>query len=909
MASTGTGYISLPVITDSDVIVQQAIANISAALPGWIAREGNLEVLILEQMALAAAEAATTASDVTSSIFVSFGAMVGITPMLGTYETIQVTLTLVNPASGSPGYQIPAGTQMGFYFAGAAYVFETIADSLISTGSNSISLTVRAVAVGSVYDLDTLATTSSLNLTNLYLQLSNTDPLVSIILLTSTPATNSNLILGTDPETSSAFLNRLSAELQLLAPRPITSSDYSLFSQNVSGIYRALSIDGINPFSNLMSVTNANPTLMATSGSTPSGWVGVGDGGTNLAALSSPGTSPSNYVEVTTSASAFTSLAPFEAASVVGATSITVTTGTGPAISTSASGTNPAVVIISDTITGSEASLVIAAAATTGSGATTQQVLTLGAPLQYAHSISATLSVLQGAELPLVGSTPGSPGITAANSKYYQASAVVQCGSDTTATAKPAIVVLATYVDGSTKVFSSQPQFTSRLFDYTAAPKTIYCNIPTINAISSNYLAAAANAPYNTLKPSLVSVKTFVVWNLAGTSKTHYIYYDSVAATPQQFQDDDQPTLSTSFWNFVPDSNLASYYFANSAIGSWTVPTGVTVIPGFGFQYLGTGSALGSNLTVTSQIFNLSNVSSDHPGVTTRNYTAFATVDASYTGANFGDITIEVWDLSTGAILTTGSGPTNVSVSPVSPTLTTLTIPFTLTTAKDVEVRVVFGTGLNVPQNSSVVISNIGIMGGTQTAAYCVTNNDDGYSWTQGGLYSTQVFNYPRMISICPIDVNGIGVIDSVNDNLISYLQSRREINFITNVLQPSYLPIDISWSAYVEAGYNASTVQSAVNTAIRNFINPATWANGQGNPPSWDGTQITIRIFDIASAMSQVQGLGSITSVTTRPSWPTSGSYGTADIIMIGLAGLPIANNITPNILESLSTQYSGLT
>jgi hypothetical protein len=906
MAST---YISLPVITDSDVIAQQAIANISQNLPGWVAREGNLEVLILEQMALAAAEAATTASDVPNEIFTFYGSLIGITPMLGTYETIQVTLTLVSPAAGSPGYQIPAGTQMGFYFAGASYVFETMTDSLITTGGSSISLTVRAVAVGSVYDLDTLSSTSGLNLTSLYLQLSNSDPLVSIIELTSTPATNANLILGTDPESSTSFLNRLSAELQLLAPRPITSSDYSLFSQNVAGIYRALSIDGINPFSNLMSVTNANPTLMATSGSIPSGWVGVGDGGTNLAALSTPGTSPSNYVAVTTAASALTSLAPFEAASIVGATSITITTGTGPAISTSASPTNPAVVIIIDTVNGNEVSLVTAAAATTGSGATTQQVLTLGAPLGYAHSTSATLSVAQGADLPLVGSTPGSPGITAANSKYYQASAVIQCGSDTTATAKPHIVALATYLDGSTRVFSSHPQFTSGLFDYTASPKTILCNIPTVNSSSSNYLAGSANAPYNTLKPSLVSVKTFVVWTVAGTSKTHYIYYDSVAATPQQFQDDDQPTISTSYWNFIPDPNLSSYYFANSALGSWSVPSGVTVIPGFGFQYLGTGSALGSNLTVTSQIFNLSNVSSDNPGVTTRNYTAFATVDASYTGSNFGNINVEVWDLSTGAILTTGSGPTNVSVSPASPILSTLTIPFTLTTAKDVEVRIVFGTGLNVPLNSSVVISNIGIMGGTQTAAYCTSKNDGGYSWTQGGLYSTQVFNYPRMISICPIDVNGIGVIDSVNDNLISYLQSRREINFVTNVLQPNYLPIDISWSAYVEAGYSAATVQTAVNAAIRNFLNPATWANGQGNPPSWDGSQTTIRIFDIASAMSQVQGLGSITAVTTRPSWPISGSYGTSDIVMIGIAGLPIANNITSSILTSTLAAFSGLT
>jgi hypothetical protein len=897
-----TNYISLPVVTDSDVIVQQALANISKSLPGWVAREGNLEVLILEQMAVAAAEAATVASDVPANIFTSFGAMVGITPMPGTYETIQVTLNLANPASGSPGYQIPSGTQMGFYFSGASYVFQTTADALIPTGQSSISLTVQAVATGSIYDLDALALTSGLNLSSQYLQYVSSDPLVSNIIITSTPGTNSALVLGTDPETTTSFLNRLSAELQLLAPRPITSSDYSLFSQNVAGIYRALSIDGINPFSNLMSAANANMTIAPTSSSAPAGWIGVGDGGTNVAAVTTPGTAPSNYALVTTAASALVSGAALQAASVVGATSLTVVVGTGPTFSTSTSPSNPSIIIIDDATNGNEAAVVIGAAAATGTGGTTQQVITLSSPLHYAHGTSATVSAGQGVQLPLVGGAPGNAGVTAANSKYYQASAVVECGSDTTATAKPAIVAVATYLDGSTSVFSNEPQYTSRLFDYTSAPKTIYCNIPVTNSGTTNNIAGSANSPYNTLKPSLVSVQTYVVWTLAGASKTHYIYYDSVSASPYRFDGDDNPTVSTSYWNFIPDSNLASYYFANSAVGSWTIPAGVTVLPGFGMQCLGTGSALGSALTAVSQIFNLSNVASDiGPGTTSRTYTAFATIDSSYTGSTYGDIALEVWDMSTGTAL--------ASVSPASASLSTVVLPFTITTAKDVEIRIVFGAGLDVPLNSSVVVSEIGVMSGSQNSNYCLTHNDVGYSWTPGGLYSTQTFNYPRMVSICPLDVDGLGAIDGTNDNLIQYLSSRREVNFVTNVLQPSYFPIDVQWTAFIDPGYDASTIQANVNAAIRAFLNPATWANGNNNPPLWDGSQTTIRIFDIASAMSAVQGLGSITSVTTRVSYPISGSYGTSDITMVGIAGLPIANNIIGSVIDPRNVAYSGLT
>src|ERR1035437_1804514 len=139
-----TGYISLPVITDSDVLIQQAFSNIQDAIPGWVPREGNLEVLLIEQFALMVAEAATVASDVPDTIFAFFGGLVGINPLPGLSETIKVVFTLTNPASGSPGYQLPAGTVFGFYFSGAAYQFQTVQDYLISTGNTSITMLCQA---------------------------------------------------------------------------------------------------------------------------------------------------------------------------------------------------------------------------------------------------------------------------------------------------------------------------------------------------------------------------------------------------------------------------------------------------------------------------------------------------------------------------------------------------------------------------------------------------------------------------------------------------------------------------------------------------------------------------------------------------------------------------------------------
>lgn len=375
------GYISLPVVTDSDVLVQQALANIAAAIPGWVPREGNLEVLVLEQMALMAAEAATVASNVPDEIFAYFGGLVGINPIPGTLETIQVTWNLINPATGSPGYQIPAGTVLGFYFAGASYQFKTMSDAVIATGLSSISLTLQAVTAGSAYDLDALAASSSLNLSTQYLQLINPDPLVSNVIITSTPGTNSALVLGTDAETTSSYLNRLNAQLQLLAPRPITPSDYAIFAQNVAGIYRAVALDGINPFTNWLSAANANLTLAT---SMPSGWTGVGNGTAGADTLTAPGTSPNNYVAATTTAAALAANVPFQAATIVGATSVVALIGTGGlgTFSTTASAANPTVISIIDATNGNEIAIATTVGAATGSGSGTQQILTLAAPLQ-----------------------------------------------------------------------------------------------------------------------------------------------------------------------------------------------------------------------------------------------------------------------------------------------------------------------------------------------------------------------------------------------------------------------------------------------------------------------------------------------------------------------------------------------
>src|ERR1022692_4777883 len=104
------GYVNLPIVVDPNQIIQQAIAAIQADLPGWIPKEGHIEMLLLEQFGAMTAQAANVAKSVSVAIFEYFGQLLGILPINGAPATGLSTWTMVDAA----GYTVPAGTVVGY---------------------------------------------------------------------------------------------------------------------------------------------------------------------------------------------------------------------------------------------------------------------------------------------------------------------------------------------------------------------------------------------------------------------------------------------------------------------------------------------------------------------------------------------------------------------------------------------------------------------------------------------------------------------------------------------------------------------------------------------------------------------------------------------------------------------------
>jgi Baseplate J-like protein len=1035
------GYINLPVVTDSDVMIQTALSNIADQIPGWIPREGNIEVALLEQFAIMAAEAATVASSVPDTIFKYFGSLIGITPNTGSSATIKTTWTLVGNA-GSTGYTIPAGTIAGFYFSGASYEFQTTVDLTIPSGSNSVSgIVMQAVSPGSLYNIYNI---SGLNPYSTYLQLSSPDPNISSILITSTYGNDPTCVVGTDPETDADFLNRLTAELQLLAPRPITPSDYALFSQNVngSGVYRAFALDGFNPLTNFLSASDANFTTAATSASKPSTWTPFANGTVSAPTLSTPGTSPNNYLQFTASAasmlsnaaitgsivftgnttntsgtiSSVTSFASlsvgqtitgsgiptgttitsinqalgtvsisnsatatatgvsFTVSVVAGSTQLTITT---TALSTTTSPTNPGLLSISDASGGGNEIIPIIGVQTSGS----TQIVTLGSSItassfagttasssstitvtsipsglalgqlisgtgiptgayvtsintttgtsftisanatasgsvtitsysnpgfNYSHAAGvATVTQLQGAMLPQETNIP-------ANTTWYQAASVVQAAGanpETNATAKAYVVVVANYIDGSSETFSSLPQFSDMLATYTAYPKTMVCNFLSNHSETSAALTTDANVPivYQNLDAYIVSAQVYIAFKNCTASKTHAIYYNSLNQVSLDLSATDSVTATTSSYNFIPDGTFYDYLFTNGSGSSWgygsmpwSAPSGINVLPQLGVQLLGTGAALGSAKSVYSQVFNLQNLTSDSSS-TTRTLTLSGTIDATYTGTTYAGITVTVVDANNPATVL-------ATITPAAANLENFAQTFTINAVTDVQVRINFASTVNIPLGSSAIVSNLAVYSGSYNLFTLPEYEQDNYLWTPGGLYQPSTFNYPRNVTVVPVDVNGLAISASAADMVHDYLTAHRETNFVVQVINPNYVPIDVAWTGYVSVGYVASTVQEEVNAAIRNFLSPATWAGGSVNPPYWDGSLLTIRTLDIAGVILSVPGVFSVASVTIKTTYPLNQSFGTSDITMQGIAQLPIANIVNGALYTTNSNVYSGL-
>lgn len=936
------GYIELPVTTDPNALVQTALSNIAAKLPGWVPREGNLEVLLLEEMAQFAAEAASVASDVQESIFKYFGSLVNVTPNLGVKAQISTTWQFVTAPTSNVTYV--AGTIGGFTYNGASYQFELDQDLVVTAGTPSVSgVIMSAIAAGQAYNLSSV---TGLNPFSTYMYLLGSDPNLSFIKIDADNTNDATLALGQDPETDQAFLARLAAELQLLAPRPITPNDYALFAENVSGVNRALAIDGYNPFTNMLSGGPTTPgdsdfTYLANA-TAPTSWAAIGHGNTTLPTLSVPSNGVGlNYLNVAsaTMPTAPTFVSYKEAGLVFAITAIAASAGTVTytCINTLVAGD---VVTITGCPTSAYNLTGVTVASASGSQFTVTNAATgatcVGTCLQLPHQLTLTTTTLVAATShptpmllvgpafsevvlattvgttvsgqrntclasPLVHASSYTSGNVAtvlqgayqinaaaqlyANSPWYQAATVTQRGASSTGT--PLIAALATYADNSTCMYSSiaeawNASSTGSLgLDYASPDRKMeVANIASVNSVPSVsplIVGPPAHVPYDTLAQEIISIQLFVLWFGAGNTSNDRILYNSIQQVDFDLAPNgiESPSLDNSSYNWLPDSALASYQWAQGITSSWQLGTGMSALPNIGFKYTGAGAS--TALSPVVNITDMTQTSGVQVSGGTKGYTLIGHFDASqyttYTAAGNDTITLKIinkrtsTDIASALLSTANSGVGFVYV------------PFSMTTFDDVQVEVLFGSSVSIPNSGSVVVSQISLMSGSGRITP-PTNYQSGPSWTEGGHYNgAGTFNSPRSVAVVPLDVAGFPIDSSSMNNLLTYLQESREANFLIGGLTPNFVAVNVAWAAIAGPGYVPADLVNIGNAAIDDFLSPANWGGGDHTPPTWDGTAKTVQAYDIAAVLGNIDGIVSVSSVGL--SQGTSTGVGVSNIVV----------------------------
>ena len=238
--------------TTQAAMLQIALTALQAQFPGYVPSAADLEWVMAQIIASWAADAAQLCTQGATEIFEQFGTQLLQLPVeTGTPAQTSVTVTAVD---GS-GYTLPTYTQINLTLSGVQVGFQTAQQLTIAPGQTTGTVAVIAVASGTAFN----------GAGNPASPISQ----INWILGISASASASN---GVDQEDPDAYLQRLVNTLQLLAPRPITASDYATLAVNFTPasdtdqeeVGRATAIDGYDPA--LGTIVNGVPYLTSAVG-------------------------------------------------------------------------------------------------------------------------------------------------------------------------------------------------------------------------------------------------------------------------------------------------------------------------------------------------------------------------------------------------------------------------------------------------------------------------------------------------------------------------------------------------------------------------------------------------------------------------------------------------------------------
>lgn len=222
-----SGYVDLRIydLTDQE-IVEGALGMLALNLPGYVAREGHTEVMLLESFALEMAEAIVAVNRLPGAVVEAILLLAGVTRDLGEAPTATATITVADAV----GYTIPPGTRL--YLS-------------ISTGETATFLVEPPgleIAPGNTSGTVSIIGDEFTSLAN------GQDAPTPLVLADPVPFVESaelasEVIDGRDPETDEEWRDRGVARLSRLSDALVTEAHFQAAALERPEVGRALAID------------------------------------------------------------------------------------------------------------------------------------------------------------------------------------------------------------------------------------------------------------------------------------------------------------------------------------------------------------------------------------------------------------------------------------------------------------------------------------------------------------------------------------------------------------------------------------------------------------------------------------------------------------------------------------------
>lgn len=148
--------------------------------------------------------------------------------------------------------------------------------------------------------------------------------------------------------------------------------------------------------------------------------------------------------------------------------------------------------------------------------------------------------------------------------------------------------------------------------------------------------------------------------------------------------------------------------------------------------------------------------------------------------------------------------------------------------------------------------------------------------------------NNPRTVTVVCMDAAGGPLSATMKQDILTYISTKREINWNIYVIDPVYFTVSVKWTAHAIPGFATATVNANIVTAVNAYLSGARWGlpaietyNNWTQLEGWD----KVRLGELYELINDVEGVAYVDTLNLV----AGASAPVAQVADITLTGGPV--------------------